>query len=240
MAETWSFAIDVGGTFTDCLGFHPNYSTRTVKVLSSGICKARIDDCSTNWILDKSKDEVDHFYDSYHARFASGKTYQVKSFHSQKFHFEQDLDLEVGDTFELYSNEEAPVFAIRKLLALPLSSEIPSVTIRLGTTRGTNALLERKGAKIALVATSGFADLLSIGDQARLKLFDLSIHKFESLYSDVIEIDGRIDASGAELVALDKNAITESLKSILNHQIYFLVIQIVLENAIAIQGQNLV
>ncbi len=45
--------------------------------------------------------------------------------------------------------------------------------IRMGTTVATNALLERKGERIALVITKGFKDLLYIGNQARPKIFDL-------------------------------------------------------------------
>ena len=45
--------------------------------------------------------------------------------------------------------------------------------IRMGTTVATNALLERKGERMALVITKGFRDLLHIGNQARPKLFDL-------------------------------------------------------------------
>lgn len=45
--------------------------------------------------------------------------------------------------------------------------------IRMGTTVATNALLERKGDRMALVITKGFKDLLYIGNQARPKIFDL-------------------------------------------------------------------
>lgn len=45
--------------------------------------------------------------------------------------------------------------------------------IRMGTTVATNALLERKGERMALVITNGFRDLLYIGNQARPKIFDL-------------------------------------------------------------------
>jgi N-methylhydantoinase A/oxoprolinase/acetone carboxylase beta subunit len=43
----------------------------------------------------------------------------------------------------------------------------------MGTTVATNALLERKGAKIALLINEGFKDLLYIGNQARPNIFDL-------------------------------------------------------------------
>lgn len=45
--------------------------------------------------------------------------------------------------------------------------------IRMGTTVATNALLERKGAKMALLINEGFMDLLYIGNQSRPNIFDL-------------------------------------------------------------------
>lgn len=45
--------------------------------------------------------------------------------------------------------------------------------IRMGTTVATNALLERKGERFALLITKGFRDLLYIGNQARPSIFDL-------------------------------------------------------------------
>jgi 5-oxoprolinase (ATP-hydrolysing) len=48
-------------------------------------------------------------------------------------------------------------------------------SIRMGTTVATNALLERKGERFALVITKGFKDLLHIGTQSRPLIFDLKI-----------------------------------------------------------------
>ena len=45
--------------------------------------------------------------------------------------------------------------------------------IRMGTTVATNALLERKGERVALLITEGFRDLLHIGNQSRPEIFDL-------------------------------------------------------------------
>ena len=50
--------------------------------------------------------------------------------------------------------------------------------IRMGTTVATNALLERKGERIALVITKGFRDLLYIGNQARPKIFEFGMYSF--------------------------------------------------------------
>ena len=65
-------------------------------------------------------------------------------------------------------------------------------SIRMGTTVATNALLERKGARMALLVTRGFRDLLHIGNQSRPKIFDLRIAKPENLYETVVEVDERV------------------------------------------------
>lgn len=64
--------------------------------------------------------------------------------------------------------------------------------IRMGTTVATNALLERKGAAVALVTTKGFKDVLRIGNQTRPAIFDLTAHKLGHLYLEVLEIDERV------------------------------------------------
>ena len=55
------------------------------------------------------------------------------------------------------------------------------VEVRHGTTVGTNALLERKGARVAFVTTAGFEDIIAIGRQNRPKLYDLFFQKPEPL-----------------------------------------------------------
>jgi 5-oxoprolinase (ATP-hydrolysing) len=108
-----------------------------------------------------------------------------------------------GDPFELLSDEEAPVLAARLLTGTPSDSPLPPVELRLATTRGTNALLERKGAPVALFVTRGFGDLLAIGDQSRPELFDPAPVKPEPLYREAVEVTERLAADGAVLAALD-------------------------------------
>src|SRR5262249_35099288 len=74
--------------------------------------------------------------------------------------------------------------------------------VKMGTTVATNALLERKGERTALVITRGFADALRIGYQNRPKLFVRRIELPTLLYERVIEIDERIGAHGDVVVAL--------------------------------------
>ncbi|RIB11070.1 Hydantoinase B/oxoprolinase-domain-containing protein [Gigaspora rosea] len=102
---------------------------------------------------------------------------------------------------------DAPREGIRRILEIATGKPHPRdkpvdtsliESIRMGTTVATNALLERKGEKCALLITKGFKDLLLIGNQARPKIFDLSIHKPDVLYQRVVEIDERVILIGDE------------------------------------------
>ncbi|KAJ6182407.1 hypothetical protein N7485_001049 [Penicillium canescens] len=97
--------------------------------------------------------------------------------------------------------EDAPLEGIRRILSRFTDRDIPRgepidtsliQSIRMGTTVATNALLERKGEKIALVVTKGFKDCLLIGNQSRPKIFDLAIKRPDVLYGEVIEVDERV------------------------------------------------
>ena len=55
--------------------------------------------------------------------------------------------------------------------------QLGSLHIIHGTTVGTNTLLERRGARVALVTTEGFEDIIEIGRQARPKLYDLNVER---------------------------------------------------------------
>ncbi|KAJ1964181.1 hypothetical protein GGI12_001585 [Dipsacomyces acuminosporus] len=100
---------------------------------------------------------------------------------------------------------DAPREGIRRILEIATGRPHPRnepldtsslESIRMGTTVATNALLERKGEPCALVITKGFRDLLKIGNQARPKIFDLSITKPDVLYQAVVEVDERVTLAG--------------------------------------------
>ncbi len=106
---------------------------------------------------------------------------------------------------------DAAAEGVREMLAEFGRMDDPVDEVRIGTTVATNALLERTGEPTALVINRGFADTLEIGDQQRPDIFALHIQRPPPLYARVIEIDGRIDAGGAELNPLDSEAARQSL-----------------------------
>jgi N-methylhydantoinase A len=75
---------------------------------------------------------------------------------------------------------EAIVDAV-KLAAAHSSSNNETHDLVCGTTVGTNALLERRGGRVALITTTGFEDVFEIGRQARASLYDLFLQKAEPL-----------------------------------------------------------
>lgn len=96
---------------------------------------------------------------------------------------------------------DAPTEGIRRVIEAVTGETIPrgvplrldSVEcLRMGTTVATNALLERKGTRSALLTTKGFRDLLRIGNQARPDIFDLSARRPDVLFESVVEVDERI------------------------------------------------
>ncbi|MBV8378030.1 MAG: hydantoinase B/oxoprolinase family protein [Verrucomicrobia bacterium] len=113
---------------------------------------------------------------------------------------------------------DAAVEGIRRMLALAHDEPIPSdriASVKMGTTVATNALLERKGARTALLINRGFADVLRIGTQQRPRLFDLRIALPEQIYEKVVEFDGRFSAEGEELEPSNLDGVRSSLESLL-------------------------
>ena len=88
-----------------------------------------------------------------------------------------------------------------------------------GTTVATNALLERRGARTALLTTKGFADVLALGRQNRPDLYGLSQHRLPPLVPEAwrFEIAERLDADGHVLTPLDEAAL-RTLAGHLQHE----------------------
>ncbi|MEZ0611081.1 hydantoinase B/oxoprolinase family protein [Fibrella sp. WM1] len=206
----WQIWIDTGGTFTDGLALDLTGTLHRTKVLSSSRLRGQLIDgrVTAPWLLAP-------IFDGYTLRLVeTDKTYRIQSLSA-----EGHLQLAEGTppqrgrlypanaTIELYTGEEAPVLAARLLTQTPLHQPFPALEMRLGTTKGTNALLERKGGRVALLVTEGFRDLLLIGTQQRPDLFQLAIPPADVLYDSVLEVPERLSADGAIIQPLTSEAI---------------------------------
>ena len=127
----------------------------------------------------------------------------------------------LSDKTELY--RDAGVEGIRRILGISEGHAIPAGSIdviKMGTTVGTNALLQRNGEPTVLVITRGFRDCLRIGYQNRPDIFALRIERPEMLYSKVIEVDGRHSGTGEELEPLDIQSFSAALEQVYNSGIH--------------------
>ena len=230
MTKSFQISIDTGGTFTDCIATD-NFGTEyRCKILSNSTIRGEIIEhisgtkfkVKQSWFL--RKDILRDYDFSVLGQSFSAKVigFDVEnsileidknipqSFHNQVF------------SFELTTFEEAPILAARLITETSLLENFPSIEMRIGSTKGTNALLEMKGAKTAFLVTKGFKDLLVIGNQARPDIFALNIIRPKPLYDVVIEVDEQVDFEGniintmkfSDVVGGDTNhGIIQSLKN---------------------------
>lgn len=126
------------------------------------------------------------------------------------------------DTIKVLTTPVAPelgvLTGVKSILA---TSGVAASDIQLiihGTTLATNALIERKGARTALLTTAGFRDVIAMGNESRYDQYDLNITLPEPLVprSLRLPLDERLDNSGHVLKALDEKdvrALVPILKS---------------------------
>ncbi|MDX2031468.1 MAG: hydantoinase/oxoprolinase family protein [Blastocatellia bacterium] len=116
-------------------------------------------------------------------------------------------------TFKVASTPEAPEEAILAGLTRAFDELVPTkdaqVEIIHGTTVATNALLERKGARTALVTTAGFEDVIEIGRQARPDLYNLAAGKAAPLVERGLRLGvrERIGSEGEVIEPLRKGEV---------------------------------
>ena len=131
-----------------------------------------------------------------------------------------DVALEVGDrryTAKGLTTARAPeagVLAIVRAIIGEAGIKPGDVQLIIhGTTLATNALIERKGAKTALVTTEGFRDILEIRHENRFEQYDVNIDLPPPLVPRRLRLPvrERIDAQGNVLVPLDEASVTRAL-----------------------------
>lgn len=117
--------------------------------------------------------------------------------------------------WKVLSTPEDPALAILQGLQEILGTFDPArVKLVHGTTVGTNAFLERKGARTCMITTRGFEDVIFIGRQARPKLYDLYVEKPPGLISKdhILGISERILHTGEVLQEMDDNEIENAME----------------------------
>lgn len=133
-----------------------------------------------------------------------------------------DFVFEVGGELQIFKVASTPADPSRAIVAGlkriigETGMGFHQLEIVHGTTVGTNALLQRRGARVALVTTSGFEDVIEIGRQARPELYNLNATKPLPLVSSELRfgVNERVAASGEVLKSLDEDEIEELVEKL--------------------------
>lgn len=211
--DSWKLWIDTGGTFTDAIAISPEGDSRRLKVLSTGCLRAQLEaeegDCcyrlTARWPVERD------IFGGYAIRLLSSAALlgEVASIDlaAGLLYSRQPLALSLPAFIELTAGEEAPVLAARLATGTPLSAPLPHIQLRLGSTKGTNALLERKGSPVLLYITEGFEDLPYIGNQQRPDLFQLDIPSPAFVPTRIVGVRERMASDGQPLLPLSSEEI---------------------------------
>ncbi len=138
------------------------------------------------------------------------------------------IGVDTGGTFTDFVFKDNNGWGVHKVLSTPhnpskavikglrmLAAGTPKQVVH-GSTVATNAILERKGVKTALIANKGFEDVIEIGRQNRSRLYDLAYKKTPCIvpYSLRFGITGRILYSGMVLEELDPAELQRVVNSV--------------------------
>ena len=210
---TWRVWIDTGGTFTDCVGLGPGGEVRRAKVLSSGIVRRRVlaVRAADVYTIEPEPHLPAGFLNGLRARRQDGDGTEARV-GASRVQSDGTVSVEIvgdgtwgprpGDVLEFSTGHEAPVVGLHLLFSSCFGDPLPAFDLRLGTTRGTNALLEGRGARTAAFLSRGFKDLLHIGDQSRPDIFSLHIDRAPVLADPILAVAARRDVAGEVIEAL--------------------------------------
>jgi N-methylhydantoinase A len=143
------------------------------------------------------------------------------------------VGIDTGGTFTDFVYESARTITVFKVASTPddpsraiadglhriateSGSELSEIEVVHGTTVGTNAVLQRRGARVALVTTSGFEDVIEIGRQARPELYNLNAVKPPPLVSTELRfgVAERVACDGEVLEALDEGELNRLIEEV--------------------------
>src|SRR6266404_2610960 len=126
--------------------------------------------------------------------------------------------------FKIPSTPSDPSLAIRdglQRIGELTGTNLADLEVVHGTTVGTNALLQRRGARTALITTKGFEDVLAIGRQARPELYNLNAVRPPALVADALRfgVSERVSANGDVLEALDEKELSKLVELLKKQEI---------------------
>ena len=127
-----------------------------------------------------------------------------------------DEDGSLIATDKVFSTPSDPAAAVHEALSRLPKEVTAGAHLLHGSTVATNALIERKGARIGLLVTRGFRDIVFLQRQDREEMYDLKLEKPQAIVArdDVFEITERLDARGNVLTTLDEASVLTAIAAL--------------------------
>ncbi|MCX5651543.1 MAG: hydantoinase B/oxoprolinase family protein [Planctomycetota bacterium] len=217
-APRWLVALDTGGTFTDLVGRAPDGTIRRVKVPSDGSLLATVtasDDTRVRLAPTGGLRLPRGLLAGW--RLADDSAARVVGHDTDAIELSRAVRLSVGSTLRLVQDPraiDAPRLGLHILTETPLGEPLPPMELRLSTTRGTNALLEGRGARVGVLVSDGLTGVVEIGDQTREDLFARVPQRTRRAAHAVAALPERSLADGSVERAADAAACVRAAESL--------------------------
>ncbi|MFM7052399.1 MAG: hydantoinase/oxoprolinase family protein, partial [Planctomycetota bacterium] len=176
-AAPWRVALDTGGTFTDLVAVDPEGRTLRAKIPSDGSLVAAASGMRAPRVVGVvaagGLDWPDGLLVGWTMRSGMHDA-RIVGHEAGAVVLDRDLELPRDASLRFTSDHapiDAPRLGLHLLTRTPLGRALPPIEIRLSTTRGTNALLEGRGARVGVLVSDGLTGVVEIGDQTRDRLF---------------------------------------------------------------------
>ncbi len=227
----WEIGVDTGGTFTDCVARSTDGRMARAKVLSTSALRVRVESIGGCTVTVRQRIDLDdsvlsEFFLGFELREISQgssgsprpvQTPSVKILAAHRlnsccieFTLHQPLvvqspSLERDECFlDIVAPFNAAIFATRLAIGRPHPLSLADCRLCVGTTKGTNSLLEGTTTPVTFFVNDGLEDILAIGDQRRIDIFASAPKKPRRIERSSIGVPARQSASGAEITPLDE------------------------------------
>ena len=172
----WRIGVDVGGTFADAVALSPDGDVRRVKLFTDGRWRLACEPTAGGVRVSGVPGWAVAALGGCFATLPDGRRHAIRAADAEAGGACLALDppLRAPATWiDVDAGCEAPVLAAHLACGVPPGMPLPTIDLRIGTTRGTNALLEGRIDRVAAFVDAGLEGLLEIGTQQRRGLFDL-------------------------------------------------------------------
>ena len=202
----WRIGVDVGGTFADAVAVSPWGEVRRVKLFTDGRWRLACEATDGGLRMVGVPCWAVPALSGCSATGPDGSRRSIRTAVADPRGAIVTLEPPAGSApawIDVDAGCEAPVLAAHLACGVPPGASLPAIDLRVGTTRGTNALLEGRIDRVAAFVDDGLEGLLEIGTQQRRGLFDVVPQVPPRIASMTLGVPGRLAADGSEATPFD-------------------------------------